>query len=220
MTLEEFDHEYRNKKPVILRNVNNNEDFAKRVSLEALVEDYGSKTVVLSSSNTYSYDKSHMSLKEYIETVVDHGVSLRDEANTTFYMFGDNYDTWLETLLEDYDQVYLGHDDQALSFGIGGHLSGVPFHIHGGGFSEVLYGCKRWFLYPEGVTPEFLPDETALTWVAKRAHAGEDEDARDARLLECTIRPGEVLYFPSAWYHAALNIGRTVFVSSFIREAP
>ena len=35
-----------------------------------------------------------------------------------------------------------------LSFGLGPAGSGVPFHIHGGGFSEVMHGSKRWLLFP------------------------------------------------------------------------
>lgn len=34
----------------------------------------------------------------------------------------------------------------AVAIGIGGLYSGVPFHMHGPGFSEVLHGSKRWFL--------------------------------------------------------------------------
>eukprot|EP00960_Hanusia_phi_P036168 752184-Hanusia_phi.AAC.2 len=49
---------------------------------------------------------------------------------------------------------------QRISHGAGGSGSGVPFHVHGPGFSEVLWGRKRWFLMPEGIRPDFDPDET------------------------------------------------------------
>jgi hypothetical protein len=32
----------------------------------------------------------------------------------------------------------------ALSFGLAGPGSGVPFHIHGAGYSETIVGRKRW----------------------------------------------------------------------------
>jgi hypothetical protein len=32
----------------------------------------------------------------------------------------------------------------ALSFGLAGPGSGVPFHIHGAGYSETIFGRKRW----------------------------------------------------------------------------
>ena len=33
---------------------------------------------------------------------------------------------------------------QTAAFGIGGVASGVPFHTHGGGWSEVIHGAKHW----------------------------------------------------------------------------
>ena len=39
-------------------------------------------------------------------------------------------------------------------------------------------------------------------------------------LEECNIVPGEVLYFPSNWWHAVVNVGETVFVSSFEKSSP
>ena len=35
-------------------------------------------------------------------------------------------------------------------------------------------------------------------------------------LLECTIRPGEAIYFPHGWWHATLNIDTAVFISTFL----
>ncbi|NWI87486.1 JMJD8 protein, partial [Pitta sordida] len=36
------------------------------------------------------------------------------------------------------------------------------------------------------------------------------------RPLECTLRPGEVLYFPDRWWHATLNLDTSVFISTFL----
>ena len=37
-------------------------------------------------------------------------------------------------------------------------------------------------------------------------------NAKDT-LYECTIGPGEVLFFPDHWWHATINIGETVGLS-------
>ena len=37
---------------------------------------------------------------------------------------------------------------QILLLVLGGYLSGVAFHFHGPGFSEVIHGSKQWFLFP------------------------------------------------------------------------
>jgi len=84
-----------------------------------------------------------------------------------------------------------------LSFGIGASGTGVPFHIHGPGFSETLWGKKRWFIMKDGPAllhlcaakevcacagyfeltclhwmragkrPQFDPNETTLAWLEK-----------------------------------------------------
>lgn len=36
---------------------------------------------------------------------------------------------------------------------------------------------------------------------------------------ECTLSPGELLYFPDHWWHATINLDvYTVFVSTFTQE--
>ncbi|XP_075851032.1 jmjC domain-containing protein 8 isoform X2 [Microcebus murinus] len=97
-------------------------------------------------------------------------------------------------------------------FGIAGAGSGVPFHWHGPGYSEVIYGRKRWFLYPPEKTPEFHPNKTTLAWLRDTYSAL----APHARPLECTVRAGEVLYFPDRWWHATLNLDTSVFISTFL----
>ena len=99
-----------------------------------------------------------------------------------------------------------------LSFGIGGRGSGVPFHIHGPGFNEVVHGGKRWFLYAPGAKPAWNPDDSQAMWV-ERVLPTLDEDAAP---LECSLEEGEVIYFPSNWLHATLNTHPyTVFVATF-----
>lgn len=126
--------------------------------------------------------------------------------------------------------------------GIGGEFSGVSFHFHGPGFSEALIGRKRWFLY----APEYEPiggfagmvNQTVAAWVksdtfgsvARRDKAlidanlpfrlpfpSEDERPGTLKFYDCTIGKGEVLYFPSQWHHATLNLDEyTYFVSTFL----
>ena len=114
----------------------------------------------------------------------------------------------------DIDDERLGGFTAALSFGIGASGTGVPFHVHGPGFSEVLWGRKRWFLTHKDEKPDFSPDETTLMWLRTRYYSIMQSDFR-GKLFECTIGPGEALYFPDHWWHATLNIGETVFMSTF-----
>mmetsp|Transcript_29223 Transcript_29223/g.93897 ORF Transcript_29223/g.93897 Transcript_29223/m.93897 type:complete len:102 (+) Transcript_29223:602-907(+) len=54
-----------------------------------------------------------------------------------------------------------------------------------------------------------------LVWLRTRYNSMlQAEGGHD--LLECTIEPGELLYFPDNWFHATLNIGQSVFMSTFV----
>ena len=55
-----------------------------------------------------------------------------------------------------------------------------------------------------------------LSWLQETLPTYRGQDA--ALLEQCDIRPGEVLYFPSMWWHAVVNLGETVFMSSFEQE--
>ena len=109
----------------------------------------------------------------------------------------------------------LSKKDITVSFGIGGIGSGVPFHIHGGGLSETIFGRKLWFLFPIGKNMSHVwnPNRTTLFWFGNEY---ENYKQINDDLFECVIQPNDVLYFPSNWYHATLNIDQTVFVSAFI----
>ncbi|XP_034640782.1 jmjC domain-containing protein 8 isoform X2 [Trachemys scripta elegans] len=124
-------------------------------------------------------------------------------ANTYSYHKVDvPFQEYVEHLLEPQDLASLGS----------GSGSGVPFHWHGPGYSEVIFGRKRWFLYPPEKTPEFHPNKTTLAWLLDTYPFLPPED----RPVECTIHPGEVLYFPDRWWHATLNLDTSVFISTFL----
>jgi len=160
--------------------------------------------------------KKTVSMGEYVRSIRGSAVALSAQAEDTYYFFGDYRDEEWAELFQHYDQPFwaLGLSPR-LSFGVGPHMSGVPFHFHGPAFSEVLHGAKRWFVYPKGhAMPGFDPSRTTLQWLEEVYPSLPPED----RPLECVIEPGEVLYFPDKWYHATLNLNDTVFMSTFVLE--
>lgn len=205
------------QRPVIIQNIiPYNEPFRLLVSLQSLYERFGERQIILASSNTYSRKKKKMSMKEYVKSIQGAAVSSSAEAEETYYFFGDYRDEEWEELFQHYTQPSWAHGlSPRLSFGVGSHLSGVPFHFHGPAFSEVFHGSKRWFVYPKGQPmPGFDPSRTTLQWLEEVYPSLADSE----RPLECVIKPGEVLYFPDMWYHATLNLNDTVFMSTFVLE--
>ncbi|XP_028454738.1 jmjC domain-containing protein 8 [Perca flavescens] len=210
---QQFIERYAYSRPVILRGLTDNTRFRSSCSRSTLLEDYGARRVRLSTANTYSYKKVDVPLQEYVD------VFLRPQAadalgSETLYFFGDNNFTEWQSLFEQYKSppYVLPHTSGAYSFGIAGPGTGVPFHWHGPGYSEVIYGRKRWFLYPPDKEPHFHPNRTTLSWLRETYPQLPEDEAP----LECTIRPGEVLYFPDRWWHATLNLDTSVFISTFL----
>ncbi|XP_027796466.2 jmjC domain-containing protein 8 [Marmota flaviventris] len=213
LTYAEFMQQYAFLRPVILQGLTDNSRFRALCSRERLLASFGDNVVRLSTANTYSYRKVDLPFQEYVEQLL-HPQDPASLGNDTLYFFGDNNFTEWASLFRHYSPppFRLLGTTPAYSFGIAGAGSGVPFHWHGPGFSEVIYGRKRWFLYPPEKAPEFHPNKTTLAWLQDTYPALTSSE----RPLECTIRAGEVLYFPDRWWHATLNLDTSVFISTFL----
>ncbi|XP_013395910.1 jmjC domain-containing protein 8 [Lingula anatina] len=213
LTQEDFIKKYAYTAPVVISGIKYNEEFRKMCSKQNMLREFGSKTIRLSSANTYSYKKVDVTLREYVENILK-PQSLYTLGNETLYWFGDNNYTEWSDLFEQYNQPQwkLPKTEGVLSFGLAGAGTGVPFHFHGPGFGEVIYGRKRWFLTPPEQKPSFDPDQTTLHWLVNNyPHLSENE-----KPLECTIGPGDLIYFPDRWWHGTLNIDTSVFISTFL----
>ena len=108
----------------------------------------------------------------------------------TFYFFGDNDREEWSSFFDQYKLPPLkipGHSP-VLSFGLAGPGTGVPFHFHGPGFAETIYGRKRWFLTQPDVKPQFHPNKTTLQWFFDDYPTVREQ----INIYECTLKPGEV----------------------------
>lgn len=215
LTVPAFIGDYAGKRPVIIVDHEHNKHFPPYITKEKLKQDFGQIQVILSASNSYTKDKKTVSVNHYVNKIMAQPQTLKSLGNETFYLFGDNYGDEWNPLLDRLHISKFAGSENTLSFGVGGQGSGVPFHFHGGGFSEVFQGRKRWFLTPHDQVPPFDPDESMLQWVHNKYNK-LDSKRELTHLLECTIGPGEMLYFPSQWHHGVLNLDPwTAFVSTF-----
>ncbi|CAO4369970.1 unnamed protein product [Caenorhabditis nigoni] len=212
LTQKEFLKRYAFSEPVIIYNVDNTE-FKKLTEKNEMLSVWRDVDVTLNSANTYSYTRVPTTFGKYIEEKM-RPQNLEMLGNETLYLFGDIDQKVWKPLLEKYHQPdweLPGHT-AALSFGIAGAGTGVPFHFHGPGFAEVIHGSKRWFLYPYEERPDWNPDKTTLEWYTY----DYPKLPRDKLPLECEMKPGELIYFPDKWWHATLNIKSSVFISTFL----
>ena len=77
--------------------------------------------------------------------------------------------------------------------------------------SHILSIFYRFLTDPE-VRPDFHPNKTTLQWYFQDYQRVKSE----IQLYECTLRPGEIIYFPDKWWHATLNLDTSVFISTFL----
>ena len=167
-------------------------------------------------ANTHSYDKKTTSLRDYLATSMAPR-SMADVASSTFYHFGDNnYSSWVNFTDHYWRPPYNYGREPFFSFGIGGSGSGVPFHTHGAVFAEVLHGAKRWFITAPGHKPVFDPNETSFRWLHYHYPAAGAGAAGRPPMFDCVLYPGEVLFIDTQYWHSTLNIGDTVFISTFL----
>ncbi|XP_061761757.1 jmjC domain-containing protein 8 isoform X3 [Nerophis ophidion] len=213
LPLRYFLDRYAYSTPVVIRGVTDNMKFRSLCSKSSLLEEYGQRKVRLSTANTYSYTKVDVAFRKYVDNLL-RPQSLDVLGSDTLYFFGDNNLTEWQNLFDVYKlpPFLLPGTSRAYSFGIAGAGTGVPFHWHGPGYSEVIYGRKRWFLYPPDKQPHFHPNSTTLSWLTDTYPNLPADEAP----LECTIQPGEVLFFPDRWWHATLNLDTSVFMSTFL----
>ncbi|KFV84052.1 JmjC domain-containing protein 8, partial [Struthio camelus australis] len=193
---------------------------------EKLLAAFGDRLGRLSTANTYSYRKVDVPFQEYVEHLLKpQDLATLGSGRSVPGQATDN-STRHRTLralaaLWGTKGVLPAPPLSPLSVGSG---SGVPFHWHGPGYSEVIFGRKRWFLYPPDKTPHFHPNETTLAWL----HHTYPTLPPGERPLECTPAPPgrsqweppalspQVLYFPDRWWHATLNLDTSVFISTFL----
>ncbi len=123
-------------KPCIIRGAtrSNNSLFAQATKRGALVREFGAAELVLSTANTASYAKRRMRLSEYVRTMMG-PQDERASGEDTWYQFGDQTAD-LARLMAQYElpdrTTWMQRvNNSALSFGLSGTGTGVPFHTHG-----------------------------------------------------------------------------------------
>jgi hypothetical protein len=210
---------------VILRDTegDGNAEFRNLTTPENLVQFFGGPEfmVTLSSSNSFSEHRRNISLASYIyDGIQAQETPVEVRANETWYLFGETYSAEWQRLLRRYQLPpcrTCTPEWVALSFGIGNRGSGVQWHVHGPGFSECLHGRKHWVLYPPGHPPKnFHKDQSSRQWME---YVYPQLITAREKPLECTLLPGDLLYFPDQWWHATINLSPyTAFVSTFTTE--
>lgn len=92
-----------------------------------------------------------------------------------------------------------------LQFYVGPPLSGSPVHFHRNAWNVLIYGQKRWFLYPPNRA--FYSKEHVWDWWKETYQKSPDA-------LECVQYPGDLVFVPDMWGHAVINLREGVGMAS------
>ena len=90
-------------------------------------------------------------------------------------------------------------------FYLGPPLSGAPVHFHRNAWNVLIYGEKRWFVYP----PDRAFYSKQHVWEWWRETYKNRPDA-----LECVQHPGDMVFIPDMWGHGVINLRESVGVAS------
>ena len=90
-------------------------------------------------------------------------------------------------------------------FYMGPPLSGAPVHFHRNAWNVLIYGHKRWFLYPPNQA--FYSKQHVWEWWKETYKNKPDA-------LECVQHPGDMVFVPDMWGHGVINLRESVGVAS------
>lgn len=109
---------------------------------------------------------------------------------------------------------------------LGPERSGSAWHVDPNATSAwnaTICGSKKWLLCPPGSPPpgvvasadgaHVAQPSSLVDWYLNFYDALHEGGRSRRRHLECTVRPGELLYVPSRWWHCVLNCGPGVTVA-------
>lgn len=217
-------------------------------------KEFGSKIIQTGSESSIVYGGGTAGMPYKLKTVLDH----MEKQSLSGNKIGQGPDVFTFDVSALQSIPELGKDFRVPIFfqdwdnkdneekGISWHMlslgpsrTGLPFHVHGETWLALVYGQKRWFLYPPGtgMPPEleksFNPLRTVeawyndvydqmsdydipptSSWVGMRSKNMKMDNTTDYskgfKPMECIQQAGDILYLPAGWSHLTMNIGEAI----------
>ena len=231
----EFDAEYWNRRPVLIRNGTARwprEIWGKRTLYDALRRAALGGNYLKTTDEWASMHLMELHDKTSLADFLCSGVCRPPDGLDQTYVF--DRDDWRASLPEveaaivtpdviasHYDPSW--HTRWSKYFLISALGSGINFHRHTNAFNGLVHGRKRWFLYPHSTLPPAHKTGMLEWWrtvyVPELRATHDAGPAGDSGLLQCMQEAGDVVYVPQQMWHATLALGEGVGVSGqFVRS--
>ena len=85
---------------------------------------------------------------------------------------------------------------------LGGRGTGAPVHFHNTAWAAVVYGAKKWYLYP----PKYRVMSNKQIKKFVETDMIDTSERLDFTPLTCVQTAGDVMIVPESWGHGVLNI--------------
>jgi hypothetical protein len=192
--------------PLILRHAERNALFQRLSQRDKVVHLFPEDTVQLPNANLYSFATHNVSIEDYLNLPE---TSSWDDAGRNLYML---------TRIRDFNDYSPPPTQASVAdsrLGIGALGSGAQWHSHGPGFCEALWGRKHWALSMDRM--DYDRKRPSRHWFEYQyTNYTTSTSSTRSKLWECTIHPGDAIYFPNKIWHTTVNLDPyTAFVSQF-----
>jgi len=127
------------------------------------------------------------------------------------YAFATPHSSWQEKIREDAPTptfLPLEKDNSEIQFYLGPAGSGAPAHFHGHAVNTLAYGAKHWYLYPPSKAFYSTTPAYQFSKNKNESASGNEEEA-----LECTQMAGDIMFVPTLWGHATINVMQSIGVA-------
>jgi hypothetical protein len=235
-----------NGKPFIVRNVVSKWPAKYKWKFANFSSIYGDKMVKTGSESSIVYGGGAAGITKNVTRIL---ADMRSQNYSDYFTFDVSILQSIPALRQDYrvppalfDWDTPVNEKQGLMWhmlSMGASRSGLPFHVHGATWLGLVFGKKRWFLYPPGygqpesthtafstVRPVYdwfvevyptllnLP-KPSLFWVdITGSKTLDDTDHVGAvagyRPFECIQNENDLMFLPNGWSHQTLNVGEAV----------
>jgi hypothetical protein len=211
----EFERKYlKPSRPVVLQGAMDDWMALGSWTPESLIEKVGDNPVAVQSSPNGvfgldeekggpRYEEKHMTFGEYARHVLS-----GQPSDTRLYLQRSSIPDLLPQLLEDFEipryvdpgRIYLMN----LWFGPGGNVTRLHYDVPNNVLAQIA-GTKRFVMFPPRDMSRLYPFRSKSYNMSQVDIDGPDLERfprfRDARRVEVTLRPGEMLFIPSFWWH-------------------
>ncbi len=95
---------------------------------------------------------------------------------------------------------------------LGGEGTGAPVHYHNTAWSALVYGAKKWTIYPPH--SQIMSNKQILDY---RETDLLDFSSRGVTPVTCVQMAGDVMIIPESWGHGVLNIQESIAIATEVR---